>query len=485
MPVGANSNRQQVGDAVRKLALRPALTARRAELKALGDALASGKDEDLEPWTEIDLHRTFVRRESVHKHTPAEPPYWKWLEAALGGLVFVPLLFTWYGLTQASTAYESLTEEDRKHAARPFLQLWQTGFEGHLSGWFTFGHVAGAASFAILLLLGCAVLHGARRASTERAEETAERERDGVLADMVPVLTWAQLRLNEHRMGTPARFAADLNKGASALNRLTNKSVSAQEGLDKAAEQVSTALGSVQGLVSSVAAAVRPLEEAAGRIEMAVRDNGTSLNRTLGDVRSANGEIKTQLDRTGDRVEDALSTLGASQRAFTTSTEVATDVHAQALVRIAEVAEQTAEAVTASQDSARQLAAQTDALRSSAERFSEMAVLLRERTGVPEQEWYEEQAPASERTSRMWWRWWGNGGGQGSTSTNGGTAGAQQHRGQGYGQRQDQDQGQSQDQGQVPPQGQHHHPPPPAHSPGQDQGAGQNGAGTGDLSGPR
>lgn len=459
MPVGASSNRQQVGDAVRKLALRPALTARRAELKALGDALASGKDKDLEPWTEIDLHRTFVRRESVHKHTPAEAPYWKWLEAALGGLVFVPLLFTWYGLTEASTAYESLTEEDRKHAARPFLQLWQTGFEGHLSGWFTFGHVAGAASFAILLLLGCAVLHGARRASTERAEEAAERERDGVLADMVPVLTWAQLRLNEHRMGTPARFAADLNKGASALNRLTNKSVSAQEGLDKAAEQVSTALGSVQGLVASVAAAVRPLEEAAGRIESAVRDNGTSLNRTLGDVRSANGEIKTQLDRTGDRVEDALSTLGASQRAFTTSTEVATDVHAQTLVRIAEVAEQTAEAVTASQDSARQLAAQTDALRSSAERFSEMAVLLRER--MPDQQWYGEQAPAAERTSRMWWRWWGNGGGQGN-GANGGTAYSRQHQDQ----HQDQDQDQGQQQGQ-------HQPPPPPYSPGDDQGAGQ------------
>ncbi|MFD3565334.1 hypothetical protein ACFWVU_37575 [Streptomyces sp. NPDC058686] len=91
-----------------------------------------------------------------------------WLEAGLGALVFLPLLFTWHGLTQASSAYGALTGDNPKAAARPFLQLWQSGFEGHLAGLCTFGTVATSATVAIAVLFALALVHSFRKAARAR-----------------------------------------------------------------------------------------------------------------------------------------------------------------------------------------------------------------------------------------------------------------------------------------------------------------------------
>ncbi|MFI6289773.1 methyl-accepting chemotaxis protein [Streptomyces sp. NPDC051018] len=379
MPVGALAGRNKVAADLTDLAREPGLASRRDELTVLADALRGIGDGDLEPWTELDLVSAFARRESVQALRTRRPPaYLGWLEAGLGALVFVPLLLTWSGLTRASSAYEALIEADRKQAARPFLQLWQTGFEGHLTGWFTFGHVVGTATLVILLLLMLAMLHGWRRAAQDRAEEAARLGGDELLARLVPVLTRAQLLLNEERFGSPVRFAAELGKSAHTLNQLSDKAVKAQTSLEAAAELVGKSVEGAKRRLAGVDAALVPLERVAGRIEKAVADSGDGVSKALGEVRTASGEIRDRLDRAGERVEDAVTVLAASQRSFTTSTEVAADVTALTLARIGEVAEQTAQAVVASQDAARQLAEQTEALRAAASRFAELAVALGE-----------------------------------------------------------------------------------------------------------
>lgn len=379
MPLGALGDRHGVAAHLTDLAEEPGLASRRDELTALADALRGLGDGDLEPWTELDLIAAYARPESVHEalRQPSQPRYLAWVEAALGALVFVPLLLTWFGLTRASSAYDALTDAEPKQAERPFLQLWQTGFEGHLTGWFTFGHVVGAATGVIACLLLLALLHGWGRAAADRAEEAVRQDADRLLARLLPVLTRAQLLLNEERLGSSARFAAELGKAAAGLNRLTSKAVKTQERMEKVSEQVGEAVRGAERGLAGVAAAVEPLEKAAGRVEKAVLDSGARMNGALGDVRTVNGEIRDRLDRAGERVEDAVTVLAASQRSFTTSTEVAADVTGQALARLGEVAEQTAQVVTASQDSARRLAEQTDALGAMAESIAELAPSLR------------------------------------------------------------------------------------------------------------
>ncbi|MEV7405974.1 hypothetical protein AB0N93_37130 [Streptomyces sp. NPDC091267] len=383
-------DRQDVARLVRKLAAEPRLATREAELSALAAAFASKDTALLDPWTELDLLHAYARPESIGLTDGGAEEHraWSWLEALLGALVFVPLMMTWYGLTQASSAYQALTGADPKAASRPFLQLWQSGFDGHLTGAFTFGHVAMGATSAIALLFALVLVHGLRKSSVTRREESAQREAERLVRSLVPVLTRAQLVLNTHRLSSPQRFTAELTEAAATLTRLGNKAVKVQKDLSAAAEVVGGAVEKAEGRLAGIDSSVRPLEDAAGRIEEAVRDggkqvesavsgNGVLVSKALEDVREVNSSVRDVIDSAGDRVEDSLSTLAASQRSFTTGIEVASDVSAQVLSRLSDVAEESARGVEASRDVVRRLADQTGALQEVAERFGGLVDALR------------------------------------------------------------------------------------------------------------
>ncbi|GGZ26294.1 methyl-accepting chemotaxis protein [Streptomyces nitrosporeus] len=386
MPVANPVDRHEVSKQIRQLSAEARLSSRRDELESLGKALAAKDTASLDSWAELDLLHSFARPESITSEVPPGDRHkaWSWLEAALGALVFVPLLMTWYGLTQASSAYQALIGANPKAAARPFLQLWQSGFEGHLSGAFTFGHVATGATTAIALLFALVLLHGIRRSLVTRREEEAAHDAEKLMRRLVPVLTRAQLVLNAHRMASPQRFAAELTLAADTLTRLSGRAADVQKDLSSAAEVVAQAVERAEGRLAGVDHAVRPLEDAAGRIEEAVRgngkevgaavaDSGAMVSRSLEAARITSGEIRDVLDRAGDRVEDSVLMLSASQRSFTTGVEVAADVSSQVLARLGEITEESARSIAESQDAVRRLAEHTEGLRRAAERLGRTA----------------------------------------------------------------------------------------------------------------
>ncbi|MEU6773421.1 methyl-accepting chemotaxis protein [Streptomyces sp. NPDC046759] len=358
----------------------PGLGARREELTALADALGARDLAALEPWAELDLLAAYARPESLRQAGSGAAPEhraWSYAEAALGALVFLPLMLTWYGLTKASSAYGALTGDDPKAASRPFLQLWQSGFEGHLTGAFTFGHVAMSATAAITVLFTLVLVHGVRRATLTRREEAAGRCAEDLMARLVPVLTRAQLVLNEQRRSSPQRFTAELTEAATTLNKLGNNAVRAHKQLTSAAGVVSDAVEAAERRLAGVDGAVQPLEAAAARIETAVQDGAARVGGALDDVRGAHGDIREAVQGAGDRVEESVTVLAASQRAYTTGIEVAADVVTRLLDSVGEITDSTARAVAESQQAAREMRAQTEALRSAAERFASLADGLR------------------------------------------------------------------------------------------------------------
>ncbi|WP_149828960.1 methyl-accepting chemotaxis protein [Streptomyces tailanensis] len=379
MPTGALMDRQEVAQSIEDLAERPALGTRKDELTALADALRAPDASALEPWSELDLLAAYARPESLHAAQDQVPEHKAWIyaEGALGSLVFVPLLLTWYGLTQASSAYEALTGADPKAASRPFLQLWQSGFEGHLTGAFTFGHVAMSATAAIALLFTLILLHGLRRSAVTHREEAAERACEELMARLVPALTCAQLLVNQQRHGSPQRFAAELSSAASTLNKLGSKAIRLQQDLTSAASVVGGAVEAAERRLAGVDTSIRPLEAAAGRIEAAVSDSGVQVRKALDDVRDASSGVRLAVEGAGGRVEDSVTVLAAAQRAHTTGMEVASDVSSQLLGRIGEITEDTARAVEESQQAVRELGAHTEALRAAAEGFARLADALR------------------------------------------------------------------------------------------------------------
>jgi hypothetical protein len=85
---------------------------------------------------------------------------WIWgvFEVLRNVLVFAPIAVTWYGLSVAAPAYANLLTQRPELASKPFLLLWEQGFEG-APGVLTFGAVAAtdATLIVILIVLSLAV----------------------------------------------------------------------------------------------------------------------------------------------------------------------------------------------------------------------------------------------------------------------------------------------------------------------------------------
>src|SRR5438132_3179721 len=85
------------------------------------------------------------RREDVEGYAGAIDPHglaellifsrsaiWGFIEVARNVLVFAPIALTWFGLSTATDAYAKLLGDKPDLVTRPFLLLWQEGFEGLL-----------------------------------------------------------------------------------------------------------------------------------------------------------------------------------------------------------------------------------------------------------------------------------------------------------------------------------------------------------------
>ena len=405
------------------LALDPALAPRAEELHALAQALGSTDTQALDAWADLDLMVHFGRPESVA--APQDEGRGTRLDAGLdwflGALVFLPLLFTWFGLWRASSAYGALTGDDPKAAGRPFLQLWQSGFDGHLGELFRFGHVAVGGCLTLAMLFVLTAVHGYRRTAAERRIEEARERTHAALGRLVPVLTRAQLSLNSHRVASPQRFAAELNSAAGRIQRMQTKAIATQKELTRAAQAVNEAMDKAEQRLAQAEAYVRPIEQVVLRIEETVRDSGTAirtaveglddpvaqagrqladavsgqtsvLDKAAEELRAAGDGMRDLLTRTADRlesavgangtsvhkalsdaaqqVEDSLRVLAASQRGFTTGVEVVADVNGRLVNDLGVVAERTGEAAEASREALLGIEARSLALHEVADRFT-------------------------------------------------------------------------------------------------------------------
>ncbi|WP_223777490.1 hypothetical protein [Streptomyces sp. 135] len=319
---------------LRRLAALPALEPRGAELTALHRDL--GSMTRLDSWAELDLVQTYVRPESVR--TPPEQTSGRrdrLLEAALGILVFVPLLITWFGLREAVRAYGELAEEDRKQATRPFLQLWQSGFGGHLSSFGRFENVALMAVVLIALLVGLSVWHARVRAHAEHDDAAREAEKERLLAELASVLTRTQMLLAPHRSASPQQFTTELTKAAKEMGDLAAKAERSHKALSGATASVGQATDALKNAALSLTKEVPKLGAVADRIDTALRD-GTAATAKAGraNALAARG-IADHVKAAGDTVEASLKALVAAQQSLVAKSESvakATEAASQALV---------------------------------------------------------------------------------------------------------------------------------------------------------
>ncbi|TMD59631.1 MAG: hypothetical protein E6I87_08880 [Chloroflexi bacterium] len=122
-------------------------------LRRFADAVRLGKHEETRAYAAaVDpraLSEMLVNRRSV---------FWAILEVARNVLVFAPIAVTWYGLSAASLAYATLLEQRPELITRPFLLLWQEGFDG-AGGVLKFSTVAeiDASLIGLLIVVSLAI----------------------------------------------------------------------------------------------------------------------------------------------------------------------------------------------------------------------------------------------------------------------------------------------------------------------------------------
>jgi hypothetical protein len=334
VPLSSIVNAAKLAGQLKKLAQKQQLSERKEELESLADDLAAG--DNLDVWAEIDLVQAFARPESLcgTRSAPGRAgaggrsvksvkglswdTLWSAvrrirdepLEAALGIMVFVPLLVTWLGLSRASSAYDELASQDPKEATRPFLQLWQSGFDGHLSSFERFDTVALMAVGLITVLVLLAVWHALARRRAEHELAAAEAEDELLLAGLMSVLTRVQLALVSHKRASPQRFTAELSSAAGQLKSLTDRAARSHNKLVQAATATESAATGLVAATDRLTGEMPSLGAAAGRIEAAVRDSADVLRAAQTTALDAVRTAQDATARTGQDNATAVREVG-------------------------------------------------------------------------------------------------------------------------------------------------------------------------------
>ncbi|MFB6953315.1 hypothetical protein ACFCXP_27115 [Streptomyces niveus] len=347
----ADLQQRKLAAELRVLAAEPAFELRSTEFIDLAHDLEQGTR--LDRWADVDLVQAFVRPESLAQPPPApraslfaqlrvalaakagagalartvrdelrqRPVREGFLEAALGVLVFVPLLITWFGLREAVRAYGELSQENPKEATRPFLQLWQTGFGGHLASSGRFENVALMAVVLISLLVVLSVWHARARSRTDRVEARLNGEQEYLLGRLASLLTRIQLALVPHRAASPQQFTAGLSKAATRMESLASRADRSHNSLVDSAKALEDATTSLERAALALTGELPKLGTAADRIEAAVRDGQAATAKAGTENQAAAGRIADRVKSAGDTVEASLKALAAAQQTLATKSE--------------------------------------------------------------------------------------------------------------------------------------------------------------------
>ncbi|MEV5409581.1 hypothetical protein AB0K60_12190 [Thermopolyspora sp. NPDC052614] len=249
---------------IRNLAKEPEFAARAAELTTLADALplldkagAWSVTLQADAWSQVDLFAVFPPEATIGPTKPS--PGWQRISRFVyyiqAVLVFLPIAITWFGLKQATTAYgQTLAQGDTDAARRPFLELWQMGFDGRLADLWQFDNVA-------MMTLGCIgvliVVTLLERYAHRRVEARAEAQAHALRSRLLSLLTRASLVFGQVRLSSPARFRAELSKSVSDLNRLVDTIHRLQSEVVKALEKTLEASRETAGALTGGVTGVR------------------------------------------------------------------------------------------------------------------------------------------------------------------------------------------------------------------------------------
>ncbi|WP_380282394.1 hypothetical protein [Kitasatospora purpeofusca] len=316
------------------------------------DALAA----DVDTWAQLDLMALFGRPELYR--IPDQPPdrASRLREAVTHApplLVFVPLGITWFGLNRATGAYEELrsTRAGRELAdGRTFLDLWQDGFGGHLSGLFTFGAMVWWTIGALVLLLGTTLAAELVRRS---ADSAGKASLGAAVAQLPPLLTEAQLLLAAARLEAPARFVAELSRAAAQLTPLLDRAADTHAATSSLADSTVELLRTARRSTKQLSEASAVLDGTAGRLTDSGDRLVTATERSTAAADAMAQLVREEIARTrADLSQAAAESVQEIREATDASARTVGALGDQAVRTVREMSEEMARTVTVLSDTA-------------------------------------------------------------------------------------------------------------------------------------
>lgn len=229
-------------------------------------------------------------------------------------LLFIPVLITWYALSEASASYNSyleltknsiVTQSNSSGAPDTFLQIWS---KQSIVGYWTLEHVAFWDAVVILFLVALTITEWYFRRQAKLAAANADRVND---LEFRNVLVDVGLLLHGFRQITPTALTGSL---AEAVNRLA-KATTAIKDATVDMKHLSTAADTTLKRFADLSTyelepATKRLDSIVGSLGVAV-DAHKSMGELVRNLQSDLGEslsvITTRLDALGNNLDSRLS----------------------------------------------------------------------------------------------------------------------------------------------------------------------------------
>lgn len=229
-------------------------------------------------------------------------------------LLFIPVLITWYALSEASASYNSyleltknsiVTQSNSSGAPDTFLQIWS---KQSMVGYWTLEHVAFWDAVVILFLVVLTITEWYFRRQAKLAAANADRFND---LEFRNVLVDVGLLLHGFRQITPTALTGSL---AEAVNRLA-KATTAIKDATVDMKHLSTAADTTLKRFADLSTyelepATKRLDSIVGSLGVAVdahKSMGELVRNLQSDLGESLGVITTRLDVLGNNLDSRLS----------------------------------------------------------------------------------------------------------------------------------------------------------------------------------
>lgn len=310
-------------------------------LRNLTNAVLTGNNADA--WTAADIHRLIAPDLIAERYKRQRTTNWLiiTLEGLRNTLIFVPLVVTWFGISQAVTKYSDLITEKPNDIQLPFLFLWERGFDGQLPAWQTLGTLAW---IDFVLLVGVVILTFIVLFLSDQVRGRRETEAEELRARLIHSVASASLYLNKnYKPGAGGavnsfnqsltRFDNVIQQLLQQIDNISNKQGQQQQFFDNFKRDLVTIMTRVSGAVTELKTSNEALTQNMNNLVQPVRDMANQAGPLTAKATEAVEEFKKQiveqqrvvqsLDNWGQQLTGVLNGVDqAVQRAIAMSNSI-------------------------------------------------------------------------------------------------------------------------------------------------------------------